>query len=181
VQREAAAFRLQCMRRLPLLGLLVVAGCGSPAAVGGGGECTAIGARVGVSVDVAARSTGPAAGGATLEACWADVCRTYPVELSPSTTAAGTTCQDTARPDAVCSAEVRETGGKQGFADIPDLPARPVRLTLTVTDDAGARLAGGTLEVTPETVYPNGPDCDPGGPQAGLAVDGAGTVRDSTR
>lgn len=164
------------MRRLAPLALLLVAGCGvSP---GAGEDCTAIGARVGVGVDVAPRPAGPEADAATLEACWADTCRTYPVDLFPSTRAGGTTCTGDA-PDDVCSAEAVETGGRHGFADIPDLPEQPVRVTLTVTADGGEQIARQTLEITPEPVYPNGPRCGAGGPQASLTVDRAGAVRES--
>jgi hypothetical protein len=162
------------MRRFPLLALLVVAGCGAPIGLGEGG-CTAIGALVGVSVDIAPRPADPEISGATLEACWADECQTHPVALNPSTTTGEETCTGD-KPTDVCSVGTRETGGKNGFVAMPDLPTAPVQLTLTVTDAAGVQLATQTLDVTPETVYPNGPECPPGGPQARLTVDSTGKI-----
>jgi hypothetical protein len=130
-------------------------------------------------VEVAPRPAGPDVADATLEACWAGECQTHPVGLFPSTTAVEETCSGD-RPEDVCSARSRETGGKHGFVELPDLPAEPVRLTLTATDATGARLAGRTLDVTPKMVYPNGPECDAGGPQARLTVDSTGKISDST-
>ena len=51
-----------------------------------------------------------------------------------------------------------------GFAEIPGLPATPVDVTV----------AGHTAQVTPRLLYPNGPGCGAGGPQAGLVLDAAG-------
>jgi hypothetical protein len=64
------------------------------------------------------------------------------------------------------------TGGKHGFAELPGLPASPVRVTLTL--DGGRPQ---TLEVRPAFLYPNGPNCGGGGPQAQLIVgpDGVAT------
>lgn len=160
------------MRGFALFALLLVAGCGASAGSGGEQACTAIGTRVGIGVDIAA---GPPAEAATLEACWGGSCRTYPVELFASTVATDTTCTGDG-PDDVCSAEVKPTGGKHGFADIPDLPEQPVEVTLTVTGEGGERLAHRTLDVTPSPQYPNGPDCPPGGPQANLVVDARGGI-----
>ncbi|PXY34404.1 hypothetical protein BAY59_02415 [Prauserella coralliicola] len=168
------------MRRLSLLALLLVAGCGTSAGTGGGQvACTEIGAPRGVSVDLAPGPAAAAASTAALEACWAGKCRTYPLELSPSTEAIDTGCGGD-QPDAVCSAEVRETGGKHGFATVDDLPELPVRVTLTITGDDGAETSRQTLDITPEPVYPNGPHCPAMGPQAKLTVDADGTVRDGT-
>jgi hypothetical protein len=167
------------MRRLWLLVPLFVAGCGSPFGAGGS-DCTAIGARVGISVDIEPRSTGQKAGAATLETCWADRCQTHPLELAPLTTAVEETCTGD-QPDDICSAKSVPTDTMHGFADIPDLPTTPVTLTLTVTDAAGTQLTTQTLEVTPKMVYPNGPDCAPGGPQTNLTLDANNTLRDNTK
>jgi hypothetical protein len=178
IQRDRDEHRLKDMRRLWLLVPLLVAGCGNPFGAGAG-DCTAIGALVGVSVDIEPSPAGQKAGAATLEACWAGECQTRTLELHPLATAVQETCTGD-KPDDVCSARSEPTDTMNGFADIPDLPTSPVRLTLTVTDTAGVRMATQTLEVTPKTVYPNGPDCAPGGPQARLTMDSTGKLHDST-
>jgi hypothetical protein len=86
-----------------------------------------------------------------------------PVPLFPWTVVAGSTCTGSGPGDS-CSAQARETGGKQGFADILDLPATPVEVTLS----------GVTLRVAPKMSRPNGPGCGGGGPQANLVVDESG-------
>ncbi|WP_167165734.1 hypothetical protein [Saccharomonospora amisosensis] len=160
------------MRVTALLALLLVASCGASVGSGGQRPCTEIGVRVGIGVDIDA---GLAAEAATLRTCWGGSCRTYPVDLFQSTAATDSTCAGD-RPDDVCSARLRPTGGQHGFADIADLPERPVEVTLTVTGAGGERLAHRTLSVTPTPVYPNGPDCGAGGPQSNLVVDPRGMV-----
>lgn len=61
---------------------------------------------------------------------------------------------------------------QHGFADIPELPAEPVRVTLTAD---GQRLD--PVTVVPEPTYPNGEDCPAGGPAASVTVDRHGNVR----
>ena len=68
------------------------------------------------------------------------------------------------------------TGGKSGFADIPDLPERSVDVTITLTGLVGELDLSGEIQLTPEPTYPNGPDCPAGGNQAQLFVDAAGNV-----
>jgi hypothetical protein len=111
----------------------------------------------------------------SLEACWDGSCRTVPVELRPATTVGPTSCSGH-RPADVCSAQLRRLGGSSGFADLPELPERRVRVTLTVTGVQGQRLVHHTLELTPRAVYPNGPDCGAGGPQAHLVVGAKGHI-----
>ncbi len=156
--------------------MIAAAGCGSSVGTGDGRPCTEIGARVGIGVQVAPPPAGTSLREAAVEACWEGSCRTVPVELSPATEVAETTCTGEG-PDDPCSARLRETGGYTGFAPMSGLPTGPVQVTLTVTDADGERFAHRTLEVTPELVYPNGPDCEPGGPQAQLEVDEQGRVR----
>jgi hypothetical protein len=124
---------------------------------------------VGVGIDL---SPGIAAkvSGATLLACWAGGCTTRKVELEPSTATGPTTCTGD-KPSNVCSASMTPTGGKHGFADLPGLPAAPVRVTVTLSG-----FPEQTLDVTPTMSYPNGPDCGPGGPQARLVVDDTGKM-----
>ncbi len=153
-----------------LFALLALTGCG---VLPGEGECTLAAAREGVGVEVAA---GLDAADATVEVCTGQTCRTVPVTLRPFTVAAGTTCEG-GGPSAVCSAEVRRTGGSQGFADVPDLPGERVRVTVTVTDAGDSRLAHGSVTATPRTVSPNGPGCGGAAPQLDVTVAADGTVR----
>jgi hypothetical protein len=162
------------MRAFPLIAFALAAAtaCGSPAGSAGPLACTAIGTPVGIGIDlsppVAARVVG-----VTLVACWAGNCTTRTVELNP-TSSAGTTICTGENPSDSCSAPQTPTGGKQGFADLPGLPASPVRITLTLD---GGRAQ--TLDITPKVSYPNGPHCGGGGPQVQLivAADGVATER----
>ncbi|MEU6645157.1 hypothetical protein ABZ863_21705 [Saccharomonospora sp. NPDC046836] len=160
-----------------MLALLLVAGCGASAGAGGADRpCTEIGASTGIAVDIAPRPAGPEAVTATVEACWGRTCRTAPVELSLSTTAGPPTCTGNGQDDS-CSAAMRYTGGKNGFAYIDDLPEQPVAVTLTVSGDGGTEIVRQELDITAQPVYPNGPHCGAAGPQARLHVDAAGNVR----
>ena len=85
-------------------------------------------------------------------------------------------CPRKHRPDDVCSAQVRETGGFHGFTELPELPEEPVRVTLTVFDEAGEKLVHHTVESTPQPVHPNGFDGDSAGPQLRLDVAADGSV-----
>ncbi|TNC29563.1 hypothetical protein [Amycolatopsis alkalitolerans] len=147
------------MRLLVLL--VVLTACGTQA---GAPEraCTAIGAMPGISVAIAPSVAARFGGTAGIDVCWNGSCHGYPVVLTPATTAVATPC--TGGPDDTCGARMRETGGKTGFATVPGLPAAPVTLTFS----------GETVSVTPELVYPNGPACGAGGPQAKITVDEKG-------
>jgi hypothetical protein len=158
------------MRVLPLLAMLLAAvtACGAPAGSGGEVACTAIGTPVGIGIDVSPHAD--KADSATLVACWQAGCTTRTVRLYPTSGDGTTTCTGD-KPSDSCSVGQIPTGGKDGFADLPGLPASPVRVTLT--------LEGGrpqTLEVTPAFSYPNGPNCGGGGPQAQLIVGPDGVV-----
>ncbi|GAB2991899.1 hypothetical protein LWP59_33980 [Amycolatopsis acidiphila] len=148
------------MRILVLL--VVLTACGTQAGAPDR-ACTEIGTPVGIGVRIAPSVAARFTGTTSLEACWNGACHTYPVALSPETTATGSTCTGTA-PDDTCTARMRETGGKTGFANVPGLPAAAVRVTFS----------GETVDVTPKLLYPNGPDCGAGGPQANLVVDAQG-------
>ncbi|MDQ7805911.1 hypothetical protein Q5425_19385 [Amycolatopsis sp. A133] len=137
----------------------VTAGCAGPEVA-----CPAIGYAVGIGLSI------PSPAGisrATLEACWRGRCVTNPVGLYPETAAGATTCTGTG-PDSSCGTSMVPTGGLQGFASIPDLPAEPVRVTVRF-DDGWPH----TVEVTPSFAEPNGPACGKAGPQVQL-VAGAG-------
>ncbi|WP_236789340.1 hypothetical protein [Amycolatopsis sp. GM8] len=151
------------MRRLTLLLLMVVlAACGTQAGAPGQ-PCTGIGTPVGIGVQIAPAVAARFMDTTSLDACWNGSCHTYQVQLHAATAAAETSCTGTG-PDDACTAHMRETGGKTGFATIPDLPAAPVQATF----------AGETVTVTPKLLYPNGPTCGGGGPQASLTVDETG-------
>ncbi|WP_254126270.1 hypothetical protein [Amycolatopsis sp. CA-230715] len=150
---------------------LVLTGCGA----GAGGEhaCTLIAAVVGISVDLAPPIAEKTAS-ATVEACWANTCRTHPLDLAPASKAGPQTCTGTG-PDAACSAQSIPTGGKHGVVTVPDLPETPVQVTVTLTEPGG-RTGTKKLTATPVMAHPNGPDCGGGGPQLNLAVDASGTL-----
>jgi hypothetical protein len=135
-----------------------------------------IAAREGIGVEITPAVAGRIAD-ATLVARWGGSTRTYPIALFPSTVAGETTCVGDG-PNDSCSVQARETGGKNGFADIQDLPSTPVEITMTFADPGGTESGRGTLRVTPKDVYPNGPDCGADGPQTNLIFDG--TLRERT-
>ncbi len=134
-------------------------------------ECTLIGARVGIGLDVDL----PAVKSATMEVCWDGTCATPIVELMPASTNGPETCTGTG-PDDSCGVSVVPTGGLTGFAEVVDLPAKPVSVTLALADAAGAVLLDETLTATPKMVHPNGEGCGGGGAQTGLEVSAAGLV-----
>ena len=47
---------------------------------------------------------------------------------------------------------------------------------MRLIDSSGTALADRTLEITPTTAYPDGPECGGGTPQTGLTVAADGTV-----
>ncbi|MGA6165792.1 hypothetical protein [Amycolatopsis magusensis] len=130
--------------------------------------CTAIGSQSGVSVEVDP-AVAPQVDSGTLELCWDGRCRTVDLELYQSTVPAETTCEGE-----VCSARMRQTGGKHAFGTVLDLPLTEVQATLRLT---GTEVVTATLPLTPEQTYPNGPHCGAGGPQQRLVVEASGTVR----
>lgn len=154
-------------RTWPLGVLLLAAACGPIDGV----ACTAIGTLTGVTVDIA----DPEVAAAKIEVCWDGSCATPSLELYPSSRVAETTCTGTS-PDDSCSARSEPTGGKHGFAELPELPAKPVTVTLTLLDQSGSYLLDRNIVLTPEMVYPNGPDCPAGGPQAGISVGADGSI-----
>ncbi|MFC9974987.1 hypothetical protein ACFVH6_29215 [Spirillospora sp. NPDC127200] len=149
------------------LAAAALAAC-SPAGPDGG--CTAIGSPVGIGLDIAPADAARVST-AALRICWDGACRTAEPVLAPSGSAMPGDC-DAGDPDAPCAASASPTGGKHGFADVPQLPETPVQVTVTLRDASGARLLERTATVTPKRTYPNGPDCGSGGPQAQLKVSG---------
>ncbi|MEV6829233.1 hypothetical protein [Amycolatopsis sp. NPDC051102] len=146
------------MRAFPWIALAVAgtAGCAGPVTA-----CPAIGYVTGISLTI------PAPAGitrATLQACWRGQCVDRTVDLTPETTAGASTCAGTG-PDSACGASMVPTGGLHGFADVPGLPAEPVRVTVRFDDGKPH-----TVDVTPTYSEPNGPACGKAGPQVQLLV-----------
>jgi len=149
----------------------MLSACGSNVGLGIGQACTAMGARVGVNLDVKMPDVKTAA----LKVCWDGRCVTPDVALYPSNGVVATTCTGT-KPDDSCSAQVEPNGEQNGFGDIPDLPTRAITVTVQLTDAAGVTVVDRELTLTPETTYPNGRDCPAGGAQAGVVVAADGSV-----
>src|SRR5699024_4305238 len=167
----------RCLRRsgvrfLPVAAfvMVVVLGCDSGAG-STGHACTQVGAAAGISVDVAAEQADTTSGG-ELEVCRDGVCVTEEVALTPSAAPTNESCES-----GMCSTESVRTGEKHGFVRVAELPTEPVTRTLSLHDAAGERVVRGSLRVTPEPTYPNGPDCPAGGTQAGVVVTPTGAVR----
>ena len=142
------------------MAVAVAAGCSGPGSVV---ACPAIGYVTGISLTI------PQPAGisrAKLEACWRGQCVTREVSLVPETTSAPSTCTGTG-PDSACAASVVPTGGLRGFAEVPGLPAEPVRVTVRFDDGKPH-----TIDITPVYREPNGSACGKVGPQAPLLVVG---------
>lgn len=153
VTRAGALTARRGVRALVLLGgLWLLTACGtSPGA--GGHPCTLIGTPRGIRVDVAPQLAHRVAH-AAMTVCWDDVCHAPALRLGKASSGAG-----------------------RGFATVSDLPARRVRVTLTLRDAKGMTLLDRAVPVTPEHRYPNGRDCPAGGPQAGVTVTAEGGLR----
>ncbi|WP_081655812.1 hypothetical protein [Amycolatopsis vancoresmycina] len=148
------------MRAFPWIAVAAAfaVGCAGP---GPATACPAIGYVTGISLTI------PAPAGitrATLDACWRGQCVNRPVDLTPETTAGASTCVGTG-PDSSCGAPMVPTGGLHGFAEVPGLPAEPVRITVRFDDGKPH-----TADVTPAFSEPNGPACGKAGPQVQLLV-----------
>ncbi len=149
------------------LGLAVLTACGaSEGSAGGERACTMIGAMPGISLDVAPR---PDVAGAEVTACWGADCRSWRPDLHRATAAEPQGCTGTG-PDDSCSARVVESGGWYAFVDVADLREGPVEITVVLTDGSGAELDRTTQTTAAQLVYPNGPDCGGGVPQATVQV-----------
>ncbi|WP_447006552.1 hypothetical protein ACRAKI_08785 [Saccharothrix isguenensis] len=110
-----------------------------------------------------------------IEVRWDGRCAVPSLELHPSTEVAERTCTGTG-PDDSCGARLEQAKGAQGFAPIPDLPAKPVTATLRLLDHSTSLLVDRHIALHPDMVYPNGPGCPAGGPRAGTSVDAHGAV-----
>ncbi|XVQ13352.1 hypothetical protein ACQP1W_12690 [Spirillospora sp. CA-255316] len=156
-------------------GLAVLTACGGGSS-SGERPCTMIAARQGVGLDIPAPYAAKVAE-ATMQICWNGTCREPEVHLTGTGKTVPQGCTGDG-PDAACGASSSPDGGKHGFADVADLPASPVQVTVTLRDAEGERLLRQKVDVTPHATYPNGRHCGKGDPQAGLVVrDGEVTVR----
>ena len=166
-------------RALPFLFLfLASAACGSSAPIssshqglGGGGECSDIAIMRGLSLDIDP-AFAPKVSAAAVSVCWAGSCRTPTVNLMPATKTVDNGCNGQ-----TCSGEAVPTGGKFAYIEVADLPAESVQVTLDLTDASGTALPPQTLAVVPKIVYPGGPECGGGTPQAKLVVAADGSLR----
>lgn len=134
--------------------------------------CTMIGTSVGVSMDIKAPLAARVAH-AEVEVCWSGRCRTSKAMVNQGSRTVEETCSgDT------CSARAEPTADKWGFADVADLPKSPVELRVILRDGKNAQILSVKGTVTPKGQFPNGPDCGEGGPQAGVTIEGDGTMRE---
>ena len=146
--------------------LCVLAGCGPEAA--SGRPCTAIGSLVGVSLRIepplAARTAH-----AVMTVCDQGDCHASSVRLGAATTTRPQACSG-GDSSGVCAGSAVPTGGQYGFDTVPGLSKRPVRVTVVLSDAAGHRILDQGLTATPKGLFPNGPHCGEGGPQAGVVA-----------
>ncbi|WP_069817183.1 hypothetical protein [Streptomyces sp. TP-A0874] len=167
----------------PLAALALLTGCGgSPSSH----ECTLRDAPAGISVEVRSELAHTVAE-ATLTACWDGACRKRslhlrepgPEEALPPGDPALTTQSATA-PESpgmrTPPPRTTEPFVLPGFALVPDLPEKPIRVTLVLRNQQGATVLDQRVSVTPEPTYPNGRSCSPGSPQARLAVTEGGAL-----
>jgi hypothetical protein len=156
-----------------LKGVIAFAAAAALAGCSGGGgaghACTGIGSRTGVGLEI----TPPLAvhtARAVLKICWDGTCHPRRLRLDLSTKSVPQGCTGR-EPDDACGAIAVRTGGKNGFADLPGLPKRPIKVTATLSDATGRRLLDLRIDVTPRAVFPNGLECGESGPQVTLIAD----------
>jgi hypothetical protein len=148
--------------------------CGAAPGAHDGLPCPNLALRKGIGLEIDP-AYAPKVSKATLKTCWESTCHDSAIELYASSRTSAEPCTGT-DPDSACAAVSVPTGGKNGFADLTDLPAAPVDVTLTLLDAAGALVTERSLRITPKVGYPAGPECGGGTPQTGLAVSPDGTV-----
>ncbi|MER5995717.1 hypothetical protein [Streptomyces viridosporus] len=159
--------------------LALLAGCGVFA--GGTHPCTLIHAPAGIRVEVSPELADRVADVA-LTVCWDGTCRKRTLRLretSPAEPASpGNPVMTTESATAAEGPAARPPGLsiRPGFADIRDLPERPVQVTLVFRDQRGATVLDRRISITPQPTHPNGRDCAPGGRQARLTVREEGSL-----
>ncbi|TCO52458.1 hypothetical protein EV192_112190 [Actinocrispum wychmicini] len=163
------------MRRIPLAlstvaAVSLLSACGnSPGAV----ECLNVALRPGIGVDIDP-AFAPRVDSAAMKACWDGDCRTFDLKLEASTAASALPCTGNSPTD-VCGAQAVPTGGKYTFAEVRNLPGKPIDITLSL---AGPRMTPPQdqhLTVTPRTANV-APQCAGDQRQAGIIVSKDGTV-----
>lgn len=153
--------RLGSMHRASLAVIALAATLSACTAEGSSGvACPDIALRPGISVDID-QAFAPQVTSVDVKACWDGDCRTMRPELEMSTAAGTTSCSSSG----VCGAQVVPTGRKNAFADIANLPGKPIDITLSM---GGTTIAPQQLRVTPKTAAP-GP-CAGDLRQAGILV-----------
>jgi hypothetical protein len=157
-----------------LTAITTLTACGSGIGPGAGRDCSGAALRKGISLDIDP-AYAPKIGDATLTSCWGGVCKDTPMHLVPSSTSSALPCPTTG-PDTACGAAAVRTGGKHGFADLPDMAATSSEITLKLLDPSGAELRTQSLTVTPKVSYPGGPECGGATPQGGLLISPDGTL-----
>lgn len=153
-----------------LASMLALAGCGASAA-GLPEACTEMAARQGIGVRVAEQIAATSRT-ADLRVCQGGDCRKVSIELRPSSAAVDQGCDGS-----VCAATASPTGQRYGFADLPELNTAKARVRVVLRTADNASVVDRAVTVTPELVYPNGPDCGGEAPQAHLRVTDTGAVR----
>lgn len=153
-------------------------------ACGGSTKCTLMYTPAGIRVAVHPKLVNSVAD-ATLTACWDGTCRQRTLQLpetrsaepaipgNPVMTTESATATQTPAPGVP---QNRESYIRPGFADIRDLPAKPIHGTLVFKNQQGAAVLDRQVTITPRLTYPNGRNCSPGGHQARLTVTGDGSL-----
>ncbi|GAB3427360.1 hypothetical protein GCM10027569_68530 [Flindersiella endophytica] len=154
---------------LAALGLL--AGCGGFGWFGGGKECPAIGYLQGVSLKIEP-SFASGVSTAALKVCWDGACQNVDVPLNETRDTISTPCEGS-DPDAACGATAGPPdGGQYGFAEIPELPGKPVQVTVVLRSAAGEVVLDKQLTVRPKEPKPDDSSCGGGAGrfQTGIVV-----------
>lgn len=130
--------------------------------------CTEIGVMEGVGLNVVGPLAADAAK-AMIAVCEGEECQAQEIEVVASSTAVPQDCEGT-DPDDSCSATMVPDGNKSGFAAFANLPESEVRVTVSLWDENDTQIFLEETNLTPQRIYPNGPQCDNGGVQLGLTV-----------
>ena len=165
-----------CVRRFAesvalLAALSLLTGCGS-GLFGRGKDCPAIGYLQGVTLEIEP----PFASGVTtaaLKLCWDGACQDVDVPLNETHGDPISTPCEGSDSDAACGATVGPPdGGLYGFAEIPELPGKPVQATVVLRSAAGEVVLDKQLTVRPKEPKPDASGCDGGKGrfQAGIIV-----------
>ncbi|WP_424852230.1 hypothetical protein [Streptomyces sp. SAI-170] len=137
--------------------------------------CTLIGSPSGIGVEIAP-SLARTAAAADLTTCWDAMCRTTGLRLREDPAPVADDPVMTTKSPTPPAAEPTQRPVRPGFAELDDLPAGPVRITLELRDDRGRTVLKRRTTVTAQVTYPNGRDCSPGGRQAQVALTPAGAL-----